>query len=294
MKNKIKITSLILAVIMLLGVLTGCGSKNETVAVENDVVLPDWTSNLSEDGKAAVKDIISKGKIIVGTSADYAPCEFHTEIDGEDTIVGYEIAYARYIAEQFGVEAEVVDMSFENLIMSLSKGSFDMVIAAMSSTPERAMAVDFSDSYFTPGNSRALIRTEDADKFTDTDSLKGCKIITQKGTTLVEVANVLTSEENIVLLDKVQDEVSELLGGKVDAVLVDYMTGIGYDAIHDDITSVEVITNLELEKAQRIAIQKGNSGFLEAVNYVISTVSEDQLAQWIGESQQLAGIADAS
>lgn len=52
-------------------------------------------------------DAIKKaGVLVVGTSADYPPYEFHTEIDGKDTIVGFDIAIAQYFADQMGVGAE--------------------------------------------------------------------------------------------------------------------------------------------------------------------------------------------
>ena len=119
-----KIFALLLAVVMTLS-LAACGEKEEVAASKLDQI------------KAA-------GKIVLGTSADYPPCEFHTEIDGKDTIVGYDISLAQYIADDLGVELEVVDMAFDGLCISLSKGDFDMVISGMSNTPERAMAVDFT------------------------------------------------------------------------------------------------------------------------------------------------------
>ena len=39
-----------------------------------------------------------KKTVILGTSADYAPYEFHKTIDGVDTIVGFDIDIAKEIA----------------------------------------------------------------------------------------------------------------------------------------------------------------------------------------------------
>ena len=61
----------------------------------------------SDEGSAAASDsyidqIKAKGELVVGTSADYPPYEFHTEIDGVDTIVGFDIDIAQAIADELG------------------------------------------------------------------------------------------------------------------------------------------------------------------------------------------------
>lgn len=61
----------------------------------------------AEEEKSAVEMIKEKGKIVVGTSADYPPYEFHKEINGVDTYVGFDIAIAQKIAEDMGVELEL-------------------------------------------------------------------------------------------------------------------------------------------------------------------------------------------
>ena len=137
-----KIIALILALAMVFS-FTACGGGS------------------SDSGKSVIDEIKAKGKLTVGTSADYPPYEFHTEIDGVDTIVGFDIAIAKAIADDLGVELEIVDMSFDNLLMSLANGEFDMVIAAITSNEEREKAVDFSDPYLVSKN-LILVKTENA------------------------------------------------------------------------------------------------------------------------------------
>ena len=50
---------------------------------------------VKKDDKADGGD--KKNKIIVATSADYPPYEFHANIDGEDVIVGFDIEKAKWI-----------------------------------------------------------------------------------------------------------------------------------------------------------------------------------------------------
>ena len=74
----------------------------------------------------------TKGKLVLGTSADYPPFEFHMLNEkGEDVIVGIDIFVAEKIAEDMGLELEIVDISFDNLLTAMDKGQCDIVIAAM-------------------------------------------------------------------------------------------------------------------------------------------------------------------
>lgn len=65
---------------------------------------------------SSLEEIKEKGVLVIGTSADFPPYEFHATIDGKDTIVGMDIEIAKKIAEDIGVELEIKDMQFDSLI----------------------------------------------------------------------------------------------------------------------------------------------------------------------------------
>ena len=138
-----KFAALLLALMMILS-LAACGSKSDDSAQGSS----DGDASPDDTAKSKIEQIKEAGVLVMGTSADYPPNEFHTEVDGKDTIVGFDVAIAQYIADDLGVELKVVDMSFDNLCINLAKGDFDIVIAGMASTEERLKSVDFSDPYF--------------------------------------------------------------------------------------------------------------------------------------------------
>lgn len=290
-ENKMKkfttmISILVLCTIML-GMLTGCGSAKSEPA--SDVAVPDWVNSLSDEGVTAAKEIISKGKLVLGTSADYAPFEFHTEINGTDTIVGFDVSIAQYMAEQLGVELEIVDMSFDNLLISLNKGDFDIVLAAMSSNEERAKAVDFSSEYYF-SNNVILVQKQNADKYSTKESLQGVSMAAQKGTVCENRAKELAGEASVVSLVKVQDMVSELLAGKVETVLLDKPVASGYVIMQDSLEMVDI--GLVAEEGMSVAMKKDSAGLGELVNYLLSQLTEEQLDSWMGEAQVTAGVEE--
>ena len=93
--------------------MVGCGSNAKKEST---------SSNTS-----ALEAIKSKGKLVIGTSADYPPYEFHKEVDGKDQIVGFDIEIAKQFAKDLGVELEIKDMAFDGLLVALQADKVDMV-----------------------------------------------------------------------------------------------------------------------------------------------------------------------
>jgi polar amino acid transport system substrate-binding protein len=274
-----KIIVLLMAVMMTMG-LTACGGSADGSAAAS-----------GGESDSYIDQIKAKGELVVGTSADYPPYEFHTEIDGVDTIVGFDIAIAQAIADDLGVELKIVDMSFDNLLMSLSNGEFDMVIAGLSADEERMKTNDFSDTYLESKN-LILVRKEDESKYTTTDSLKGVKTGAQTGTMCYDRIVPFVGEDSMVGLAKVPDLVMELKNGKVDVITLDYMAVLTYAAENDDLVAVDCGLPSD-DEGYSIAFQKGNTEMVEYVNGVLAELKEsDAIEQYIIEAQELAGTEE--
>ena len=85
---------------------------------------------------------VTDGKLVLGTSADYSPYEFHIYENGVDKIVGFDVALAQAIADELGVELEIHDIPFDSILMELNMGSVDIGIAGFTPTPARLEAID--------------------------------------------------------------------------------------------------------------------------------------------------------
>lgn len=249
------------------------------------------TACSKEKKDTKLEDIKKAGVLVVGTSADYPPAEFHTMVNGEDTIVGYDISLAQYIADDLGVELKIVDMAFDGLCISLSQDEFDIVISGMSKTEERAKAVDFTDAYYM-GQQLVLVRAEDAGQYKTTADLAGKKAAIQKGTIQEPIANEYSGEENVVGLVKNQDVVLELQNKKVDVAYLDGILCLAFDAANDNIVALDLgIENNS--NGQSIAVPKGHDSFLEYLNGIVAKITEEGLMeQYIADAQLLAGVEE--
>ena len=266
-----KASALLLALVTLLS-LTACAGKEDAAS-------------------SALDQIKQKGELVVGTSADYPPYEFHAEVDGKDTIVGFDMEIAQAIADKLGVSMKIVDMSFDNLLMSLANDEFDLVIAGLSADEERRKTTDFSDPYLEAKN-LILVRAEDADKYASLDDLKGVKGGAQTGSKPYNNCVTYCGEEATVGLAKVQDLVMELEAGKLDVVFLDYMTVLSYADAKEDLAAVDLGIP-ETSDGYSIAVKKGNTELAEFINGVLAELKEQNaIEQFIVEAKKLESAAE--
>ena len=123
----------------------------------------------------SVDAIKKRGKLVVGTSADWPPYEY---VDN-GKVVGIDIDIAGKIAERLGVGLGVRDMKFSALIEAVKRGDVDIVIADMSITPNREKQVLFSIPY--QADSSVVIARRGL-QIKSVEDLKGRAIGVQVGT----------------------------------------------------------------------------------------------------------------
>jgi polar amino acid transport system substrate-binding protein len=90
----------------------------------------------------------SKGTLIVGSEAQYAPNEFIGP-DGH-TIIGMDADLVRALAGVMGLSANFVNANFEAIIPGLAAGRYDLGASSFTDTKEREKTVDFV-TYFSAG-----------------------------------------------------------------------------------------------------------------------------------------------
>ena len=229
------------------------------------------SANTSEDQKTATKieQIKAKGKIVLGTSADYPPYEFHKVVNGKDEIVGFDIEIAKAIAKDLGVELEIKDMKFDGLLAALVVDDIDFIVAGMVPKEERKKSVDFSIQYY-QADQNVLIRTADAQKITGVEALKGLKVGAQKSTVQEDLAKSKTEAAEVKSLSKITDLVLELKNSKIDAVVLVGPVAKAYAKQSPDLTVSGI--SLGAEEGVAIAVNKGTADMLEAINKSLDTM----------------------
>lgn len=181
-----KFAALLLAAAMVMGMAACTKDPAQSGAGGNNDANTQTTGDKKDDGNK--DDAGEDGKqedgtanadtLVLGTSADFAPYEYHKMMDGKDTILGFDVALARQIAADLGKELVIKDMDFGNLLTELQNGTVDLVAAGLSPTEERKKEVDFSEPYYF-GDQCCIIRAEDQDKYKSTADFKGQSLAAQ-------------------------------------------------------------------------------------------------------------------
>ncbi|MDH6365028.1 His/Glu/Gln/Arg/opine family amino acid ABC transporter permease subunit [Enterococcus sp. PF1-24] len=234
------------------------------------------TSVSAEESDPVYQRIMDKGELVVGLSADYAPYEFHTTIEGKDTIVGFDISIAQKIADDLGVKLKIEELGFDALLGALKTGKIDLVISGMAKTAEREKEVNFSAPYMTV-TQKVLVRAEDKDKFTSTADFDGVGVGAQKQTTQEELAQKEMTGSKVTSLQKVPDLITNLKSKKIDAIVLEGPVADAYAQASSDLAVAEKIEFIDGSKQTAVAISKDAPVLLEKVDASITLITENHL-----------------
>ncbi|AQP54218.1 ABC transporter permease [Vagococcus penaei] len=230
---------------------------------------------LADEKDPVLDKIKEKGTLTVGLSADYAPYEFHTTIDGKDKIVGIDVDIAQKIADDMGVKLKIEEYGFDALLGALKTGKVDLVISGMTPTPERLQEVDFSDSYMT-SEQKVVIRKDDLKKFQSADDFNGVKVGAQKQSIQEELSNDVLHAKT-VSLQKLPDIMLQLQNKKIDGAVVEGPVAEAYILQNERLAFADGVSLDERPKQNAIALPKNAPGLLAAVNQSIATINDKQL-----------------
>lgn len=219
----------------------------------------------------AVKSIQDKKTLTVALSPDYPPFEYQTIKDGKNQTVGSDVELAKKIADKLGVELKINEMSFDNVLATLSQGKADLGISGISKTAEREKSFDFSNVYYTSPN-KIVIKKSDLNKYKSLSDFKGQKIAAQKGTTQESTVKDNIKDATLVSLAKIGDEINEIKVGKIAGALIEEMVAINYVEANPDLAIVDFTLPKNVEtpgEGTAIALKKGSSDLKDKVNEVI-------------------------
>lgn len=204
----------------------------------------------------------------VATDTNYVPFEFLNTETGE--MEGFDIDLIYEIAERVGFEVDLQTVEFEGIVAGMGTGRYDIGIAGMTITEERAESFDFSDPYYDAGLIVAV--RADETEITSADDLDGRTVATRSGTTSENWLNDNTNADIRVFPDIV-NAYQDLIAGRVDAVVYDVPNVLYYietEALGEMKTAGDLLTG----EQYGIAFPKG-SELREKVNEALAEMKED-------------------
>lgn len=234
------------------------------------------------------------GVLRVATEPYFPPQEFvDPDLAGQEKYQGADMDLARLIAERMGVELEIVEMEFTEVLTAVTEDRCDLAISALAFTPGRADTNEMSKGYYYADIPKCsiLIREEDKKEITSIEDLSEKILIAQQGSLqeTMMVGNITKYQEfrRVSSMQMVYDAIEQ---GRADAGAVDAQTAQEYIKNNPEcgLTLVKGIEFLLEEQYQgdRIAAKKGEIQLMYFVNGVIDEVLEKDLyTKWIEQAR---------
>ena len=215
--------------------------------------------------------VAAEKPLVVGMELQYPPFEM-SDKQGKPTGVSVDLAYAlgKYLNRKVVIE----NIAWDGLIPSLKTKKVDLIISSMTITKQRQKTIDFSIPY-AQSNLAILTNPSSGVKSITDLNQKGKKIAVKKGTTGHIYAGKYLTNADLLIFDKENAAVLEVIQGKADGFLYDQLT------IYKNWNKHQKSTIALLEPFQKtpeywgIAIKKGNTELKNRVDAFIKKAKSD-------------------
>lgn len=230
-----KLIGIVLALVMLTAIFTGCTEKKDD-------------------------------ELVVGMELAYPPFET-TDEEGNPTGISVEMAMA--LGEFIGRPVRIENMSYAGLVPALQTNKVDIVISSMTITDERLKVVNFSDPYAKAQLGLLVYADSPVMEFDDLKE-EGMMLAVKKGTSGHFFALANLPEENVVVFEKETGCVLEVTQGKADAFIYDVLTIHKNNTQYPDVTRAVFTPFQEEYEYWGMAIGKEDADLLNSANEFIA------------------------
>jgi len=209
------------------------------------------------------------GAMRVGMDASFPP---FASVDGEGTIVGFDVDLAHELGRRLAVEVQLVNVAFDGLYDGLRAGKYDAIISALPYDPRLTQDVAYSYAYFNAG--QALVVRSEETGIRGIRDLAGRTVAVEWGSSGdLEVRKLARRVElSLVLQRTPQEALQSLVAGQADAAIVDAVSALGFIGAGD---GVRIVGGRVTDEPYVIAMPLDSPGLLGAVNDALVEMKED-------------------
>lgn len=252
--------------------LAACGSGNASSGEDNAAVESSDSEATGESDLEAIKD---KGTLVIGIT-DFEPMDYK---DADGNWIGFDADMATAFAKSLGVEAQFVEIEWDNKALELDSGSIDCVWNGMTLTDEVKSAMDCSNAYC--NNAQVVIVPKDkAGDYQTVDSVKGLNFAVEVGS--AGAAEAQNNGLNYTEVTSQANALMEVAAGTSDAAIIDSLMAaamVGEGTSYADLTYTVGLNSEEYG----VGFRKG-SDLVSALNDFFKTSYADGSMQKIAET----------
>lgn len=288
--------------LMMAASLAACGSQDSgsSTASGSSAGTTSESGGSNAAGNAGGASGVEDGVLTIAMECAYAPYNW-TQTDDSNGAVpikdsneyanGYDVMMAKKICEANGWELEVVRTDWDSLVPGVQSGIYDAVIAGQSMTEERMEQVDFAGPYYYASIVCVTKKDSPYASATGISDLSGGTCTAQIATIWydsmlpqIEGAQIQTAAESAPAM------LMALETDTVDFICTDMPTAMGACAQYEDMTILDfsdsddgfVVDEGEINIG--VSVMKGNTELKDAIDSVLSTMTEDDFNEIMDEA----------
>ncbi|WP_280769213.1 transporter substrate-binding domain-containing protein [Salipaludibacillus daqingensis] len=272
---------LIFALVLIASFVAACGdgNANEEVTGDGNAAENNNVEDNAENNNAVADEDMPE--LTVATDSNYVPFEYLNTETGE--MEGFDIDLIYEIADRVGFTIDLEVVEFDGIVSGMGTGRYDIGIAGMTITEERAENFDFSDPYYDAGLMIAV--REDEEEIQSEDDLDGKPVATRASTTSEDYLLENTDAE-INTFPDIVNAYQDLVAGRVDAVVYD-LPNVLYYIDTEAIGEMKTVGDTLTGEQYGIAFPQG-SELVADVNEALAEMKEDGTygdiyEEWFGE-----------
>lgn len=222
-------------------------------------------------------------KLVIGIDDKFAPLGFRDE---NNEIVGFDIDYARAVAEKMGKEVEFQTIDWSSKESELNSGRIDLIWNGYTITDDRKDKVLFTKPYLENNQVVAVLANSN---IASIDDLAGKKVGLQNLSSASDALNANPIKDKVASVSEFPDNVlalTELKNGRLDAVVIDEVVAKYYMSLEEG--TYKILDETLAPEQYGIGVKKGNEELLNSVQTAIDELIADGTAskiseKWFGE-----------
>ena len=215
----------------------------------------------------------------MGTEGAYKPYNY---INDAGELVGFELELGDELCRRAELECEWVTNEWDTIIPNLVDGQYDTILAGMSITDERDELIDFTQAYFPPSPSVYIAAAGAGDDVVDG------RVAAQVAT--IHADYLAESDATLIEYALAEELVSAVLGGEVDAGLVD--SEFAHDSVAASGNRLMVVgPEVLLGSGIGIGVREDDTDLKNALNEAIDSMKADGslnalIREWFAEDAE--------
>jgi ABC-type amino acid transport substrate-binding protein len=173
----------------------------------------------ASNAQPVLNRVVKSGKLRIGMSADQPPLNVKSK-GGQ--MIGLEVDLAKGLGYALGLEVELVQKPFGQLLPALKKGQVDMVMSGVDITAERTKDFLFVGPYLLSGKSlvtasKSLASAETVDDINTPD----VSFVTLKNSTSAAFVKKNVPKAKLITVDNYEVAVAKVIDGSASAMIAD-------------------------------------------------------------------------